>query len=535
MNNKGTLKLFYLFLVPIVLAFIFECLYKGLDWNNFYNLVENTLFALLLISPLYFILSLKWNRSYAVVAYIFFSFCTFFESGYYYMFGTYFSPSAVFVLLDTNLDEAKEFIGFYIDTPLMVFTLVFWMVVVLLTVRYKWVLFPDFHRIRRNTVFTISTMFAIMIFLKFTTLIVFNFPYLIIKSNMEYYAESKKIGNYKENKLGNFQEVFRPHSDKDELYVIIIGESTNRTHLGLYGYYRQTTPELEKLKDELLIYDDVISPHAYSIGALTKILTLANYEFPDKSADGSIIQLINSAGFDTYWLSNQRPIGPYESLITKIALSSKFHKFITTTIAGRSKVLDGELIEEFNDVLTKLESKKNVIFIHMMGTHHEYENRYPPDFDKFNDKPLTKFPSEESTKKINDFDNAILYNDALIAEVIAKVGELNQKSFVLFFSDHGEEMYDNLDMAGHNEDIYSKQMFEVPFLLWESPKYKEEKNIDFVKDRKYMLDDLFYSVADLLDINSVETDMTRSIFSRNFEERKRIIKDTLIFDTFFAK
>ena len=352
---------------------------------------------------------------------------------------------------------------------------------------------------------------------------------------MEYYAESKKIGNYKENKTGNFHNVSRPYNDEEELYVIMIGESTNRTHFGLYGHYRQTTPELQKLKDELLIYDDVISPHAYSIGALTKILTLANYEFPEKSADGSIIQLINSAGFNTYWLSNQRPIGPYESLITKIALSSKYHKFITTTIAGRSKVLDGELIEEFNDVLSKLKSKKNVIFIHMMGTHHEYVNRYPEEFHKFTDKPLTKFPSEESTEKINAFDNAILYNDTLIAEVIEKVRELNRKSFVLFFSDHGEEMYNDLDMAGHNEDIYSKQMFEVPFILWESSKYKVEKNIEFVKDRKYMLDDLFYSVADLLDINARETDSTRSIFNESFNERKRIIKDSLNYDTFFKK
>jgi heptose-I-phosphate ethanolaminephosphotransferase len=324
-----------------------------------------------------------------------------------------------------------------------------------------------------------------------------------------------------------------PNVEDEELYVIIIGESTNRSHFGLYNYYRQTTPKLNKIKDELLIYNNVISPHAYSIGALTKILTLGNYESPESISKGSIIQLINKAGFDTHWLSNQRPIGPYESLITKISLSSTKYKYITTEIAGKSKVLDGDLIQEFDKTLVNLTNKKNVIFLHMMGTHHQYENRYPSSFHKFKDTPKANFVTEESSKKINHYDNAIFYNDFLISDVIKKVKKLNKKSFVLYFSDHGEEMFNDLNIAGHNEDIYSKSMFDIPFILWESTKYKQEKKIEFVDERKYMIDDLINSIADLLDINAFEIDNKRSIFNQNFKDRKRIIKDTINYDTFF--
>jgi heptose-I-phosphate ethanolaminephosphotransferase len=78
-------------------------------------------------------------------------------------------------------------------------------------------------------------------------------------------------------------------------------------------------------------------------------------------------------------------------------------------------------------------------------------------------------------------------------------------------------------------------MYDIPFLLWQSEKYKQEEKIAFFPDRKYMIDDLFYSVADLLSISSNETDSTRSIFNRYFKERKRIIKDTIDYDTFFEK
>jgi heptose-I-phosphate ethanolaminephosphotransferase len=534
--NKALLKLGYLFLVPMVLAFVFECFFKIISWDNYFNVLENFLFAIILTCPLYILSNSKWRSVYFVMAYLFFCFCTYFETAYYYLFSTNFSSSAIFVLLDTNLDEAKEFISFYLDTPLLIFSFIFIISSLFLAFkfRHKEVDSLDFEKSKINTIKAMDSMILIYLFLKLTTLIVFNLPYLFIKSNIEYYRESKLLGNYKENKNGNFHNLKRP-SNEEELYVIIIGESNNRINFGLYNYIRQTTPELNKLKEKLLIYNDVISPHVYSVGALTKILTLGNYESPEKVSDGSIIQLINSAGLDTYWLSNQRPIGPYESLITKISLSSKYHKFINTEIAGKSQLLDGELIEEFEKTLNNLKSKENVIFLHLLGAHHDYKNRYPESFNKYKDQPVTKFKSKESFEKINHYDNTILYNDYLISEVIKKTEKLNKKSFVLFFSDHGEEMYNDLNMAGHNEDIFSKNMYDIPFLLWQSEKYKQEEKIAFFPDRKYMIDDLFYSVADLLSISSNETDSTRSIFNRYFKERKRIIKDTIDYDTFFEK
>jgi len=534
-GTKVNFKLLYLFVVPMVLAFLFESIFKSFSLNIIYNFLENLLFSILLICPLYFISNPKLGKFYFIITFLFFCFCTYFETAYYYLFNTYISPSSIFVVLDTNLDEAKEFVGFYMDLPLLIFTVVFFFIAFKVIFKQKKDLRLTFQRNRKNMIKVIAVVTGILLCLKITTLIVFNLPYLLVKSTIEYHAESEIIGNYKENKTGNFQAVSRPDSDEDELYVIIIGESTNRSHFGLYGYYRQTTPELNQLKNELLVYNDVISPHAYSIGALTKILTLSNYESPNKANAGSIIQLANKAGFDTYWLSNQRPIGQFESLITKISLSSDYQKFITTTVAGRSKVLDGDLFEEFYNTLDNLKSKKNVIFVHMMGTHHEYENRYPSDFNKFTDKPKSNFTSRESTQKINTYDNAILYNDSLIADAIKKVKLMNAKSFVLYFSDHGEEMFEDLDMAGHNEDIYSKSMFDVPFVLWQSSNYKLEKSIDFEPERKYMLDDLIYSLADLLGIRANEIDSTRSIFNMHFKERKRIIKDTLDYDSFFKK
>lgn len=526
-------QLIFMYSTPIIIAFIFEAIFKGLMLERFFNIFENALFAIILIIPIHFILKERLKHFYIVISFSFFTFCIYFETVYYYLFNTTFSASSIFIVLDSNANEAMEFISLYADVPIAIVSLLFIYVIIRIFLKSNkdWSL--ELKRSRFNSVKLIDLLIVILLFLKVSKLIVFNIPYLVIKSNIEYYQEAKQLDIYKESATGDFQDVSRLIKSDDELYVIIIGESTSRSHMGIYNYYRQTTPELHKIKDELLIYNDVISPHAYSIGALTKILTLANYENPDKTDAGSIIQLINKAGFDTYWLSNQRPVGPYESLITKISLSSKHNKFITTTIAGNNKVLDGNLIDEFDNVINK-EGKKKVIFLHLLGTHHHYKNRYPEVFNKFSDVPITNFNSEENHEIINHYDNAILYNDYLISKVIKKVDSAQSRSFVLYFSDHGEEMFDHIDLSGHNEDVYSKNMFDIPFILWRSNGYKLGKDIKFQDRRRYMIDDLFHGISDLLDIKARETDSSRSIFNTYFENRKRIIKDTIDYDVFFA-
>jgi heptose-I-phosphate ethanolaminephosphotransferase len=48
-----------------------------------------------------------------------------------------------------------------------------------------------------------------------------------------------------------------------------------------------------------------------------------------------------------------------------------------------------------------------------------------------------------------------------------------------------------------------------------------------------MLDDLFHSLADLLDISAQEVEEERSLFSAKFKNRKRIILKNSEYDTYF--
>ena len=527
-------KIFYFFAFSVIIAFLFEFSTNVTSVNPFYNALENLLFSVVIISPIYFISKRKIQVAYILFSYLVFSIFLYVESVYYHLFESNFSSSTIFILLDSNSSEASEFLKFYTSKSVIIFSLIMLFITFLFSFKITQVI-PQYKKSSfKSKIFVIFSSVIILIFLKFSAVIVFNFPYLLIKSTIEYASESNKLGDYKLNSNGDFKNVKRINSqDENEVYVIVLGESSTRSHMGLYDYYRSTTPMLDKLKDELLVYKDVVSSHAFSIGAITKALTLGNYEDPNSISSGSIIQLANKTNFETTWLSNQRPIGIYESLITKISLSSNSQKFLTTTIARHNKILDQDLLPELDKVLLSSEHSKKFIVVHLIGSHLNYKNRYPDSFDVFKDEPLTNFESQESFNKINEYDNAILYTDFVASEIIKKIKALNTKSFVLFLSDHGEELFKDRNMAGHNESIPTKDMFDIPFMLWRSEKYKQEKLLSIKFDRKYMIDDLFHSVADLLDVSSQEIDSTRSIFNENFKVRKRIILDSVDYDSFF--
>lgn len=62
--------------------------------------------------------------------------------------------------------------------------------------------------------------------------------------------------------------------------VLIIGESTQRNYLSLYGFKLDTTPNLNSLKNSgnLFEFDDTIASESYTNPALAKLLTFSNYE-----------------------------------------------------------------------------------------------------------------------------------------------------------------------------------------------------------------------------------------------------------------
>jgi heptose-I-phosphate ethanolaminephosphotransferase len=299
--------------------------------------------------------------------------------------------------------------------------------------------------------------------------------------------------------------------------------------MGIYGYYRETTPLLNKRKNQLKVFQQVISPNVHTIPALGKILTLENTKDLSKKYNQTLVQLFNASGFKTYWLSNQAALGINETSTRRISKISQSDFFTD------GNLLDEVLLPQLKKILNDKCSKKFIV-LHLMGTHGAYNKRYPSKFEVFKSKPQTIFPSELAYKSINEYDNAILYNDFIVDQIINQIEEKNTYSSVLYLADHGDDVYQSINTACHNEDRATKPMFDIPFIIWMSKKYKEDRqDLTFNTKRKYNSESLFHSVADLANIDFPRFDATKSIINHSFLEKERIILNGQKYETVYNK
>lgn len=464
----------------------------------------------------------------------------FIKLSFYILYDAKVNASALFVIFETNTYETVEFLDNFVDKEIIILFLVLFsgLIFVLKKIFYSnemrenWVEVPALffkNKILKLIVFLLMTLSCHVIFTKFYYENIFLTSYF---SHQDYIQMKENFKNTLAQKKSNYVTNFSSFNE-EQTYVIVIGESTSNKHMQLYGYNRDTNPRLKEIEEELYIFEDVISPHVHTIESLEKILTLSNYNRPSKKNNASIVQLANQSEFSTYWLSNQRPVGIYESVPTMIGNAAS-NKYFINSEEYIYNIHDEKLLPYLDEILQKADKKK-IIFIHLMGTHGAYSKRYPEKFEYFSgSNEQTKYKHNKSEKLVNSYDNAVKYNDSVVREIIEKVKIKDTNSYVVYFSDHGDELYDNLDMVGHDMYNTTASMYEVPLVLWLSKKYKEKHpgvlgDSNMLK-RKYNLEDFIHSFSDLSNIYFDQFDVTRSIFNSQYKQRKRIIKDGVDYD-----
>ncbi len=326
-------------------------------------------------------------------------------------------------------------------------------------------------------------------------------------------------------------------NEKSQIFVLILGESCSRNHMSLYGYGRETNPLLEK-RNDIKVFDDVVSPYSNTLNSVLTILSesnLINKKEVTKSIN--VFDVFHSAGFKTYWLSNQSPIGIWDNQVTVFANQADVTKFVN--ISGNSSFeammlssYDAKLFKPFIISLND-STKRKFIVLHLMGSHSSYSKRYPDKFDVFKG-------NGDKEELIAQYDNSILYNDFIvdsIFRILKSHAGKNKITTAIYLSDHGENVYDESDRVGHDySGVLPKSNVEIPFIVWLSDKYQTEhpdkvKQIKSAMHKPFVSDDLFHTI---LDLNCIETPAFKpehSLFNpKFFSGRKRVLEDEMDYD-----
>lgn len=428
------------------------------------------------------------------------------------------NSSILQILLETNKNEAFEFIETYFNLKLCLIIIFLGIIIYFFIKSYYKKINISEKIFKSNIIKFILIIYPIVkLFGINSDLEIFNIErlYTSTKFSIQSIKNYQRIvSNLDKNKI----EILENNS-KIKNIVFIIGESTARNHMSLYNYDKETNPLLKQQEKQgnLYKFTDTISPHSTTILTLQKLLTFYNYE---KSGEwyeyNNIVDIMKEAGYKTYWFSNQEAFGAFGNAGNVAAtIGNRCDVTVFNSLMDHADSYDEKIVDTAQKYIENDDSKKFIVY-HILGAHNTYKNRYPKSFEKF----------KTDIHKIGEYDNAILYNDYVINKIISDFKD--KEAIIIYVPDHGEEVYDFRNFVGHSNDNVSRYMVEIPFLIYMSDNFKEKypeivKKVEKSLNKPYMTDDLIHTILEIADIKTPEFEINRSIINENFNTfRKRI-------------
>ncbi|MDU8923681.1 phosphoethanolamine transferase [Pasteurellaceae bacterium LIM206] len=250
-------------------------------------------------------------------------------------------------------------------------------------------------------------------------------------------------------------------ASKYDDYVLIIGESARKDYHHAYGYPADNTPFMSHANGILI--DGFTSGGTNTIASLKLMLTKPDTQTWQGNYALNVIDLVKSAGYKTYWISNQGYLGEFDTPISAIANKSDETIFLKSGDSANSNTSDFALLPRFAQVLDQPTADKRFIVLHLYGSH-------PITCDRLNDYPKI-YPDEKVDKKyfnVNCYVSSIKKTDEVIRRVYEELVKNEQKSHrtfsMIYFSDHGLAHHTEHDgvITLHNSNGASKRHYDIP-------------------------------------------------------------------------
>jgi arylsulfatase A-like enzyme len=266
--------------------------------------------------------------------------------------------------------------------------------------------------------------------------------------------------------------------------LFIILDAGRAQSFGAYGYSRPTTPEIDRIASEGIVFERVYTPAVYTLGAMSSVWTS---QYPDRHHS----EVSFSARL------------PKDRLTLAELLSAQgVHTagFVANAVAGRGFGFDRGFVE-FHEVFKTLGSRGDVFrkafppwlaanrdrrffaYVHFREPHFPYDPEPPFDTKFGPDGPIPKaarrdsawftdvnqgrrtFSDAEREHLVRLFDGNLAFADQEVGALrrALEAEGLWEKTVVVVAADHGEELFER-GWIGHNVHVYEPSV-RVPLIV----------------------------------------------------------------------
>lgn len=284
--------------------------------------------------------------------------------------------------------------------------------------------------------------------------------------------------------------------------VLIVLDAARADHFGVYGYERDTTPHIDALASESLVFRNVVAECSYTLCSMPSLLTglsfvqhgMVTKQLVLKDEVETLAEVLSGQGYLTLGYTgnpnNSRVTGTHQGFDEFSEIWKTHPDHITARVEkrlGRADVADRPFF----------------LMLHYVPPHEPYDP--DPEFDIFGDPaydgPVTSdrdFTRDVYSQKItlNDadlaemvalYDGNLRMGDATVGRILGflKDSGLYDDALVIVTSDHGEAFLEH-GRVGHNTTLY-EEMLRVPLIVkppksWATPEHVDLERLATLPD-----------------------------------------------------
>ncbi len=307
--------------------------------------------------------------------------------------------------------------------------------------------------------------------------------------------------------------------------TVILGDACQPSHLGVYGYGRNTSPHIDAFAADAVVYENAHANASFTRSSVATLLTglypdshkvrVLQHELPTRLL--TLPEYLNARGYRTGIFSSSTVIAPHFGLNQGV---DRFANVRGLKFDGNNPLLLGK----FSDWWRRAEAPR-FSYVHFLQPHlptvpppgfplpFAHEGKVPgyprmielAERGKHPDRPFGAGDVREITL---GYDASIAWMDGEFAKIIAMIKErgLYDDSLIVFLADHGEALREH-GVVGHGSNVY-EETTRVPLIVKYPRSLGRRGRAAFVCE----LADVFPTIAALFG-HEIELD-GRSLLSR---------------------
>lgn len=335
-------------------------------------------------------------------------------------------------------------------------------------------------------------------------------------------------------------------STKPNILFIII-DSARIDHFSIYGYNKPTTPFLDSVADDFVVYDNASTPAGWTRPAMTSIFTALypeQYGFFDKKYLGEdmpiLSEMLQRQGYTVTMLSNNAYMSPatgfqrgtdrfyyvnsknFYNHLDKDVIAKNIFDLSKQYINKRTcfKVFSQMLNDQAKKTIYEDHASSRPFFIYIHhDAHHPYlsDRRYlnkfigrifseeeikevetiqrSGDMYRFNKESIRREKRERYYQILQAMHDASIYKNDIMIQDLARTLKSNgiyDNTMIIISADHGEFLGER-EFVSHGLYLY-EEVVKVPLLI----KYPKEYNMHGLSDRLISTIDILPTISDLV-------------------------------------